>query len=57
MNWNKEIIQTMERCEKPRDPVARIDEIVEQISALYQEADKLIDQYIARLYRADEQLN
>jgi hypothetical protein len=47
----------MERCEKPRDPVARIDEIVEQISALYQEADKLIDQYIARLYRADEQLN
>ena len=41
----------MEKQEKPRDPVARLDEIVAEITTLYAEADKLIDQYVIRLYR------
>ena len=44
----------MEKPEKPRDPVARLDEIVSEITTLYAEADKLIDQYVIRLYRAED---
>jgi hypothetical protein len=32
-----------------RDPVARMDEIVRELSSLYSEADELIDAYIERI--------
>jgi hypothetical protein len=32
-----------------RDPVARMDEIVRELSSLYSEADQLIDAYVERV--------
>jgi hypothetical protein len=32
-----------------RDPVARMDEIVQELSSLYSEADQLLDAYISRV--------
>jgi hypothetical protein len=32
-----------------RDPVARMDEIVRELSSLYLEADELIDAYVERV--------
>ena len=32
-----------------RDPVARMDEIVRELSSLYSEADELIDAYVERV--------
>jgi hypothetical protein len=40
----------MEKPFEARDPVGRLEEIVTEISALYAEADNLIDRYVAELY-------
>ena len=45
----------MEKQRNPATLFARLDEIVSEITTLYAEADKLIDQYVIRLYRTDNQ--
>jgi hypothetical protein len=35
-------------AKRPRDPLSRLDQVIEDMLSLYQEADALIDEYIEK---------